>query len=347
MNTKIIGLCLILIVPVAGCTLDAPCETDEIYINGSCVKCYNHPNHHLNDDGMCVPDTTEACGAGMHNCTGIGIKNSACVNGTCQIYSCMNGYELRSHDDNVLNCEPCGKSEIFYNGACVECNDYPNYHVNDAGQCVPDTNEECGAGKQRCMAEGILSGICVNGSCQINSCKEQYREVMSDGVIVGCESLEAARCGLNSVNCFEKYASVYKEGDWLEASVIGCRRDENQCAVDSCLKGFKRVTCDDYVKYFSQLFDGEMITGCDENWLESVCIPDTCSSISDIGDADHDGIFNCMDPCPNNPTKWNREKWWDNSSNTGIRCDVFDTDHDGVDDEEDECPTNPNLTKAP
>ncbi|MBO4350337.1 MAG: hypothetical protein J6A01_05240 [Proteobacteria bacterium] len=65
-----------------------------------------------------------------------------------------------------------------------------------------------------------------------------------------------------------------------------------------------------------------------------LCGCDKLDSPENTSDEDHDGVINCLDTCPHNPTK---------SKEADGDCNEMDSDGDSVDDSMDKCPYNPKI----
>ncbi len=343
------------------------CGNDEMLFNGVCIKCWDYGDHHIDASGTCVPDTLEACGMNAEDCTAIaGAKQTECRDGKCSVLSC--------EDDLVLNaektqCRACSSDEILFNGVCIKCWDYGDHHLDETGNCVMDSNTACGAEDNDCTSlDGVDDARCIDGKCEVLRCKAElgYR---LDATTNRCQRPETYSCGpeTNKQNCFEDWLpGVYPDNDWANGSTLVCLNGD--CAIGSCDSGYLLTTCGDYKKQYEAAYRSEYgadftIPLCENDGndaaafcMKYICpvtnvsgqkiVPGVCGCDleEDTGDNDHDGIMNCFDACPTNPTKWDKKIWWDQDLHTGIRCEIWDTDRDGVDDAEDACPTKKGVT---
>ena len=273
---------LIAICVATGCTLEEPCQNDEIYSAGSCIKCRDYGDHHIGADGYCVKDTIEACGEGLTNCREIeGASDVGCIHGKCQILRCddSRGYEF---DNNR-----CIQGEAFSCGT-------------DRINCVSDWLPKVYADQSWTAGS---TPLCAEGQCMIGTCAPGYEHI---------------RCA----DYIDRYAADYKKEYGESFSIPLCESASNQDTT-ICLK------------YICPLSGSSL-----QKAAPGAC---GCELAEDTDDDDYDGIINCLDACPNNPSKSDKNLWWDKEAGTGIRCDIWDTDHDGVDDDEDICPTRESI----
>ena len=260
--------------------------------------------------------------------------------------------------------EPCQNDEIYSAGSCIKCRDYGDHHIGADGYCVKDTIEACGEGLTNCREiEGASDVGCIHGKCQILRCDDSRGYEFDNN---RCIQGEAFSCGTDRINCVSDWLpKVYADQSWTAGSTPLCA--EGQCMIGTCAPGYEHIRCADYIDryaadYQKEYGDSFSIPLCESasNQDTTICLKYICplsgSSLQkaapgacgcelaeDTDDDDYDGIINCLDACPNNPSKSDKNLWWDKEAGTGIRCDIWDTDHDGVDDDEDICPTRESI----
>ena len=265
--------------------------------------------------------------------------------------------------------EPCKDNELYAMGECIKCRDYGGHHVDEHGMCVKDTLESCGDGMVDCTQMlGVAEAECQNGTCQILRCREQ------DGYRIDanrCLMQDIYECGADKKNCMTWLSRAYTDATWADGSTPVCM--QGQCAVGDCAYGFLHITCGEYhaqyeADYREKYGDAFRVPLCAADGsddikfcMKSICEPVNpmpgavskvvpgvcgCDLAEDTGDNDRDGVINCHDACPDNPTKSDKAKWWDETNRIGIDCDIPDTDRDGVDDAHDACPTRADIQTA-
>ena len=179
---------LIAICVATGCTLEEPCQNDEIYSAGSCIKCRDYGDHHIGADGYCVKDTIEACGEGLTNCREIeGASDVGCIHGKCQILRCddSRGYEF---DNNR-----CIQGEAFSCGT-------------DRINCVSDWLPKVYADQSWTAGS---TPLCAEGQCMIGTCAPGYEHI---------------RCA----DYIDRYAADYQKEYGDSFSIPLCESESNQ-----------------------------------------------------------------------------------------------------------------------
>ncbi len=261
--------------------------------------------------------------------------------------------------------EPCEPDEIYSTGVCIKCRDYGDHHIDANGYCVKDSVDACGESVTDCtVMPGVSNVECLHGECMVWSCDANLGYVLDSN---RCVQQDTYSCGSAKVNCVGDWlGSLYPDASWVEGSTPVCM--DGHCAIGACAPGFSQISCADYKTRFEEDYKKQFgadfsIPVCESDsnrdtkfCLKYICpidglsnqkiVPGQCGCgiAEDTGDNDYDGVMNCKDACPDNPTKWNKDLWWNGSA--GIRCDVWDTDRDGVDDEADACPTREGLSEA-
>jgi hypothetical protein len=205
------------------------------------VRCCN--NHCI--DTRNDPNNCSACGfvCNLNN------ANSACVNSTCMITSCLNGFGDCNNTDadgcetslsmDVNNCGSCGFVCTFVHGSAqcaggcflVSCDkgwgNCDNLMMNGCETNVLNGDPmNCGKCNQRCTLNGVFLAGCSNANCTIISCLQPFADC--DGVAAtGCEvniNQDASNCGMCGKVCSLPHAN----------QVCG----NGMCVIGGCLPGY-------------------------------------------------------------------------------------------------------------
>ena len=330
----------------AGCTLEDPCE----------------PNETLSEDGRCIPIPTEPndCGRSHYNCMSYGVEDAVC--------------EVRTDAADNMTTHRCVVNTCVSNFHKSQNPDMSMSQVMSV-ICLPDTVNECGRPDEDCTKkEGVEIANCNSGQCKATACQQGY--ILSSGACLKNSTRECGAEDAPKTDCIESWLPnlYHNNATWIEASVPGCA--DNACIVSSCRNltdesdqsemRFVKKSCSDVID-FAEAYTAayldlhhtaiELPDCMDDNekpktidaCIEDLCPDDDakfmpgvcgCGVFEDIADDDGDGVVNCLDACPNNPTKGK------SSTNTVGNCDVLDTDGDGVDDDHDFCWTRDDIQIA-
>ena len=327
----------------AGCSLEDPCE----------------PNETLSEDGRCIPIPAEPneCGRSHYNCMSYGVKSAVC--------------EVRNDAADSQAAYRCVVSECesgFHKSQNLDVS--MSQVMSDV--CLPDSVHECGISGEDCTKlEGVDIPNCDSGRCVASACKQGY--ILSNRACLKNSTRECGAEGAPKTDCIESWLPnlYHNNATWISASIAGCA--DNACIVSSCRNltdesdqsemRFVKKSCSDVID-FAEAYTAayldlhhtaiELPDCMDDNAQPKnvdVCIEDLCPDddakfmpgecgcgvYEDTKDDDFDGVINCLDACPNNPTKGK------SSTNAVGNCDVLDTDGDGVDDDHDFCWTRDDI----
>ncbi len=315
---------------------------------------------------------------GPINCLdGDGIVDAVCGGGRCLIQSCdeKEGYKLKDNKCELAvfelpekcglqtdtadphNCMQdgvqtaiCSKDLVEFTNLkkriCLVTNCKPRFHqVDNIGEdsdwmpsvCELDTEEKCGGSSENNNCHKLFGAdivSCELGQCVIKTCDAKSGYEKDDQG--RCILPETRACGQSKTDCVKDWLEdVYHNTEQQNASTPVC--DKGQCSLNYCAPTYIKVSCSEYNKYYA---NGKTIAGCRDKITDSVCIKDPCPRVvNKTADDDYDGVINCFDACPFNPTKSDKALWLDEAGANGVRCDILDTDLDGIDDSEDVCPT--------
>ncbi|MBQ9243155.1 MAG: hypothetical protein IJ165_07990 [Proteobacteria bacterium] len=255
----------------SSCTSYISCQTGQTCKEGSCIQtsCPEDGKTLCEIEGQpqCIAihaDDAANCGDCNYNCNEHTPENAVslgCFEGQCR-YECASGYtncgtsdmmrclSISSFAADSHNCGGCDikcdpNDEYCKDNHCLKstCN---NSCLND-GECI-NTDTKCGTGCLNCnTANDAASGICDNGTCKIQSCRENFH--LNNGACVA--NTETACAPVNddaTVNCLthDNATSGYCKSGQCVATA--CKPDyhikNGTCVadtVDAC--GANEVSC--------------------------------------------------------------------------------------------------------
>ena len=182
--------------------------------SGECVVTRCNLGFHLSDDGECIEDTLEACGASPVNCVKLeGWKDGICEEGRCLAKLCAEGFCLSDNvcvkgERNALacgikggeeKCEVCEGNMACISGQCriTGCTGNACFYQ---GACYNDASH-CGTSCINCnTSNNAASGTCNSGVCKATKCATGYHPVSGD-CIVNSPTACAPVTGGTPVNC--------------------------------------------------------------------------------------------------------------------------------------------------
>ena len=289
----------------------------------NCKESYEKATR-ANKEEYCRSAAVDKCGDDELNCNDInGVKNAKCIGGECLIMECDEAHKLAINKEGTRYCQ--GK-----------------------------TAENCGEKAVDCTSiSGVNEAECdESGECRILNCEDGYDLISNQ-----CVENEITQCGENKRNCADLVNEWYPGEQYKGVATPICQ-DGKDCAfvcgsyiLNDVVYNSALISCTDYLKNPAEYGD-EFASKCQNNEEFEFCLPYQCprpeagqiqkvvkgecgcGELEDIEDSDMDGVINCNDDCPNNPTK--------QTLNEGDVCSERDTDGDGINDKDDICPTRKN-----
>lgn len=231
----------------------------------ACAKTCND-EHHADENGNCVRDTTESCGSGKINCKMlVGWSMGECTKGKCVAAQCNK--EVAYNDNGTCvqndngNCgtkgNRCDGAYICRSGECSDncgtqklCPGTPDYCAD-----ISISNSDCGACGKKCEPSDYSHyATCESDVCKDTACKNNAHFNPSTH---RCELDSPADCGTHGTSCYKDNAhyscnngqcSFYCKDGYYKAEADGtetCRpipKEPNDCGVshknclsDSCV----------------------------------------------------------------------------------------------------------------
>ena len=215
--------------------------------------------------------------------------------------------------------------------------------------CKQETSDDCGDLHQNCyQIVGVKTATCINGKCEFE-CRDEY-DKKNDGCICKLgyhqeEGIDTSFCILDTTeNCGQDHLDC-NAIEHVKTAVC----ESGKCIPTACQDGYRidseepvcKPICDGIKTQSGKEKIGPGICGCYlddppeglKNTTECPCgtnwqsDDDDCYNISLNGkDSDGDGVVDCKDICPLNPTKFD---WWSEPQfvyDSHIR-DAFDASH--------------------
>jgi hypothetical protein len=228
--------------------------------------------YHLVADGgglyHCELDTPEVCGEYKLDCTSIANATSAdCVNGSCLVRKCLEGYYAYDDKCVVVDAKPCGENFCGLHEVCnietrvCECEDG---YTDCDGFCYDLTSNayHCGACDNACR-KAHADSMCVGSECAY-SCSDGYAINEDNDMCVF-----TGKCA--------KPGYVYNENtNRCELAENVCTRGQTDCKGDASLCCDCAGACDGDVCDNSVC---DPIVGCADNTecasaccLEYICV---------------------------------------------------------------------------
>ncbi len=191
----------------SNCENYSTCSNGESCQHGICTRTSCANNLTLCPGAICVDLESDVknCGQCYRDCTGMTqfkAKSNTCSAGKCQ-FECESGYEN------------CGTAEV---PNCIS-SDNLNSDPNNCGQCG-----------NNCLVDNAISGICVDGHCEIK-CENNFH--IYDGK---CEEDSVSNCGSHGYDC-SKEVEGWSEGECAESKCVASECSSNfHIYEDSCEK---------------------------------------------------------------------------------------------------------------
>ena len=254
--------------------------------------------------GECEEDSIESCGEFERRCQSLvnAWKDGACVNASCEVSSCEDGYHLYMNAcemDDINNCGSHGQICSIAGGAPKCVNGHCELSTCNSGQheynggCETDSNQHCGGHGIDCsIPNGTAS--CSGGSCVVNGCdggSHMYNNSCEDDSVTNCGShgnkcsvsngtpkCEGGSCGIDS--CSAPKYHYYPGGNICEQNTTSnCGEHGKVCSIKNgsadCSSGVCVTKCNDTTTQTYHIYDNgceaDSNTNCGEHGK-------TCSS---------------------------------------------------------------------
>ncbi|MBQ9394267.1 MAG: hypothetical protein IJU23_01970 [Proteobacteria bacterium] len=259
------------------------CANDYSPINGECKADCGTTKYYDSSTGNCVDSDKDNCGQKGYKCAAqiSNWSDGICSSNVCYVNKCDTGYKPSSDNKQCVS----------------DCTSGQHYDSN-AGKCVADDNDNCGATGHACKDEIKNSKTvhCSSGRCYVDTCNTGYS--VSNNVCVSsctssqyydsdlgaCKDSDINNCGQKHYRCSE-HISNWNTGNCTN----------NACLVSKCNEGYTiinkecKADCGDTKYYDSQTGAcvASDVNNCGQkgykcsvqvsNWSAGSCTNNVCS----------------------------------------------------------------------